>query len=298
MSLAKLKKQQANLLELLEKAENLDKPKGGSQRQDDTRYWKPQADKEGNGTFVVRFLPPIDGEDEPFVHFWAYRFKWPATNKFYYAKSLTTIGKPDPVVEMKKAMRADGREEEAKKMGRTDKYVSNILVIEDSANPENNGKVFLYEYGKQIFTKVTSAIKGDEKAKRKPFSPFDLWKSKDFIIQLKQKSGFPNYDDSTFADEFSAVAESDDEIGVIYDQVHSLKAEVSEDKYEEYDVLHARLENALGITGGSSAPKPAANKPKPAKKPAEDGSDDVPFDMDDGNDAVDNMDIDDLLKGV
>lgn len=296
MSLANLKKQQAALLEsLAEKAANVDKPKGGSTRQDDDRYWKPEGDKAGNGVFKIRFLPQLEADDAPFVHYWEYAFKWPQTGKFYYGRSLSTLGKPDPVADRKKEYRESGREEESKKMGRSDRYVSNILVIDDPSNPDNNGKVFLYKYGKQIFNKITAAMAGDAATEKDPFNPFDPWNGKDFVVKLVQKSGFPNYENSTFVDKLSKIG-TDAEIEKIYGQQYSLSDEVAEDKFEEYDVLKARLDRALGVDGSSSTSKPAASKPKAQKPSDEDVGDDSSADPEDVD--VEDMDIDDLLKDV
>jgi gp32 DNA binding protein like len=294
MSLANLKKQQAALLEkLAENALNIDKPKN-STRQDDDRYWKPVVDKKtGTGNFKIRFLPALEGEENPFVHYFEYAFKWPATGKFYYGKSLTTINKPDPVADRKKEYRAAGREEDSKKMGRADRYVSNILVIDDPTTPENNGKVFLYKYGKQIFNKILAAYAGDEAAEIEKFNPFDPWNGKDFLIKVVTKSNMPNYENSTFLGKEKSMG-SDAEIERIYALQYSLDAEVAEDQYEEYDVLKARLDRALGETptsGSYTSSKPKAQKPK-----AEDEGDDSNVDPDDVD--IGDVDIDDILKGV
>ncbi len=293
MSLANLKKQQAALLEtLVENAANIDKPKNTTTRQDDDRYWKPVGDKDTkSGNFKIRWLPALEGEDNPFVHYWEYAFKWPPTGKYYYGRSLSTIGKPDPVADRKKEYRNAGREKDAQNMGRADRYVSNILVIDDPSNPENNGKVFLYKYGKQIFNKITLAMAGDEALEKDAFNPFDPWEGKDFVIKLIQKNKMPNYENSTFVDKTTKIG-TDAQIEKIYASQYSLNAEVAEDKYEEYDVLKVRLDKALDSGSTSSRPKPQTSR----STPKEDDGDDSSADPDDVN--VDDMNIDDLLKGV
>ena len=46
----------------------------------------------------------------------------------------------------------------ARKRKRKLSYYANILVVSDPKHPENEGKVFLYKFGKKIFDKITEAM--------------------------------------------------------------------------------------------------------------------------------------------
>ena len=183
-------------------------PQGSS---DDDRFWKPDVDKAGNGYAIIRFLPALAGEDMPFVRIWDHGFQGPGG--WYIEKSLTTFNKPDPVSEMNTKLWNSGIEsnkEIVRKQKRRLSYFSNILVVKDPTRPENEGKVFLFKYGKKIFDKINEAMHpqfADEKA----VNPFDFWDGANFKLKIRQVEGYRNYDKSEF-DSVSAISNDDDEI--------------------------------------------------------------------------------------
>lgn len=238
----------------------------------DTRFWRPTVDAEGTGSATIRFLPAPAGEDFPFVKYYYYNFKG-ATGHFYNNYSLTTLGQKDPVSELNSRLwnSTTDDESEARKMARRQRrgtrYVSNILVIRDPGDPSNEGKVFLYGYGKSLWEKVNGAMHpkyGDQQ----PMNPFDPWTGANFKLRIKKASGYRSYDDSTF-DPPSAMANSDASIEAIWNQAYKLQPEIAADKFLSYDVLAERLREAIGtsadaILGDSSATYAPAHKPAQA----------------------------------
>lgn len=231
-----------------------------SNNKSDDRYWSPTVDKAGNGSAVIRFLPAKEGEDVPFVRYWDHGFKGP-TGLWYIENSRTSIGEDDPVGEYNSKLWNSGSDED-KKIAREQKrrlhFVSNIKVISDPAAKENEGKEFLYRYGKKIFDKVNDQMNPqfeDETA----VNPFDFWEGANFRLRIRQVEGYRNYDKSEF-DKPSALSDSDDELEAIYNRLYSLKAEISEDKFKSYEDLSKQLNRVLGLDGYT---------PKPESKPRE-----------------------------
>ena len=244
MSFASLKKQSklgsltAKLVKEVEKMSNT----GG---QGDDRLWKLEVDKGGNGYAVIRFLPAPDGEDLPFVKLYSHAFQGPGG--WYIENSLTTLGQKDPVSEFNSQLWNNGTDagkDTARKQKRKLTYISNIYVVKDPANPENEGKTFLYKYGKKIFDKLTAAMQPefeDEEA----IDPFDFWQGANFKLKAKNVAGYRNYDSSEFA-ATSALLDDDDAMEAVWKKEHSLAELVAADQFKSYDELKTRLGYVLG----------------------------------------------------
>lgn len=213
----------------------------------DDRIWAPQVDKAGNGYAVIRFLPAAEGEELPWVRYWDHGFKG-STGRWYIEKSLTTIGQNDPLSELNSKLWNSGREED-KEIARSRKrrlhHVSNILVISDPSNPENEGKVFLYKYGKKIMDKVMDVMQ-PQFQDEKPVNPFDFWAGANFKLKIRNFEGYRNYDKS----EFESVSElhSGDEAKLedVYNSVHSLKEFTDPSAFKTYAELSKKLHEVLG----------------------------------------------------
>lgn len=213
---------------------------------DDDKYWQPTVDKAGNGQAIIRFLPPPGDEKAPFIRYWEHGFKGPGG--WYIEKSLTTLGENDPCAEHNNTLWESGRESD-KKIARDQKrklyYVSNIYVVSDPANPENDGKVFLFKYGKKIFDKINDlmnpAFEGDEK-----INPFDLWDGCNFRLRIRKVEGYRNYEKSDFAGK-TPLLEDDDEMKVVWESENPLQPIIAPDKFKTYDALKARLDKVLKI---------------------------------------------------
>lgn len=249
MSLQDLKKNSRSNLEALQKEiEKYNKPyaQGG-----DDRFWTVTRDKAGNGFAVIRFLDSPEGESCPWVKVFEHGFQ--GSNGWYIEKSLTTIGKKDPVAELNSRLWNSGLDDNkaiARKQKRQLRYISNILVIKDPAHPENEGKVFLFKYGKKIFDKINEMlypeqIEGDDEVV--PLNPFDFWKGANFRLKVKNADGYINYDSSKF-DQQSALFDDDDQIEKVYKKEYSLSEFVDPKNFKTYEELKQRLDSILGLT--------------------------------------------------
>tara|TARA_B100000927_G_C16476066_1_gene473430 strand:- start:14952 stop:15824 length:873 start_codon:yes stop_codon:yes gene_type:complete len=244
MSFASLKKQSslgsltAKLVKEVEKS--------NSPNQGDERLWKPEVDKAGNGYAVVRFLPAPDGEDLPWVKLYSHAFQGPGG--WYIENSLTTLNGKDPVSEYNTRLwnsGVDSDKEIARKQKRKLSYYSNIYIVKDPANPQNEGKVFLYKYGKKIFDKIMGAMQ-PEFEDESPINPFDFWQGADFKIKIKKVAGYWNYDSSEFAKQ-GALLEDDDALEALWKKEYSLAELISTDKFKPYEDLKKRLDAVLKI---------------------------------------------------
>ena len=236
------KNRMSNLESLSKQVEKLaEKPTYG-----DDRIWKCERDKSGNGYAVIRFLPASNDEDVPWVQMWSHGFKGPGG--WYIENSLTTLGKDDPVSKANTALWNSGIDSDkdiARDRKRKLSYYSNILVLEDSANKENEGKVFLFRYGKKIFEKITSVMNPEFKDET-PLNPFDFWEGANFKIKIRQVDGYVNYDKSEFADQSKLFDGDDEKCEVIWNQQHSLQDLVSADNFKSYQELEARFNTVVG----------------------------------------------------
>ena len=263
MSFADLKKKSSNNLQFLQK----ELEKTVSTRQVDERFWKPEVDASGNGYAVIRFLPAPDGETVPWAKVYSHAFQGPGG--WYIENSRTTLGEKDPVGEVNRQHWNDGTEEGkdiARRQKRKLSYYSNIQVIKDPKHPENEGKVFLYKYGKKIHDKILAAMQ-PEFQDETPVNVFDLWEGANFKLKIKKVAGFWNYDSSEF-DSVSALSSDDTELEAIWNKEHSLEAFTSKDQFKTYEELQNRLNLVLGL-GKRPAPAPSVDSEEfePVKAP-------------------------------
>ena len=249
MSFADLKKKSSNNLQFLQK--ELEKTVSG--RQVDERFWKPEVDASGNGYAVIRFLPAPEGETVPWAKVYSHAFQGPGG--WYIENSLTTLGDKDPVGEVNRRLWNDGTDEGkdvARRQKRKLSYYSNIQVIKDPKHPENEGKVFLYKYGKKIHDKILAAMQ-PEFQDETPVNVFDLWEGANFKLKIKKVAGFWNYDSSEF-DSVSALSADDSELEATWKSEHSLEAFVARDQFKSYEDLEKRLNLVLGSSPRATVP--------------------------------------------
>jgi hypothetical protein len=222
------------------------------------KIWKPVRDKAGNGFAIIRFLPAPNGEEMPFVRIWDHGFQGP-TGLWYIENSLTTLGQDDPVSEFNSKLwnsGVDADKEQARKQKRRLKYVSNIYVVKDPANPENEGKVFLYQFGKKIFDKLNDLMNPTFEDED-PVNPFDLWEGANFRLKIRQFEGYPNYDKSEF-DSPEPLFADDDEMERVWNQEHSLNEVIDPKNFKSYTELKTKLYRVLDLTADEpvAAPSP------------------------------------------
>jgi len=211
------------------------------------KFWKPTRDKAGNGFAVIRFLPAPQGEEMPFVRLWDHGFQGP-TGLWYIENSLTTLNQDDPVSEFNSKLWNSGVEsdkDQARKQKRRLKYTANIYVVKDSGNPENEGKVFLYQFGKKIFDKLNDLMNPTFEDED-PVNPFDLWEGANFRLKIRQFEGYPNYDKSEF-DPAAPLSDDDAELERIWGEQHSLEEIVSEKNFKSYAELKTKLYRVLDL---------------------------------------------------
>ena len=244
-------------LATMKKSNSLDKLLGAVQAENspqekksyvDDRIWKPVMDKTGNGFAIIRFLPAPKGEELPWAKLWNHAFQGP-TGQWYIENSLTTIGQNDPVSEHNSALWNSGVESDkeiARKQKRKLQYYSNIYVVTDSANPENEGKVFLYRFGKKIFDKIMETMQPAFEDET-PINPFDFWEGANFKLKLRKVDGYWNYDKSEF-EAPSALSKKDAELEEIWGKQYSLKEFTDNSNFKSYDELKKRLDVVLSGT--------------------------------------------------
>tara|TARA_B100001079_G_scaffold188477_1_gene162470 strand:+ start:188 stop:1075 length:888 start_codon:yes stop_codon:yes gene_type:complete len=231
----------------------LDAAKGESTPQEkksyvDERLWKPELDKSGNGYAVIRFLPACQNEDLPWAKVWNHAFQGP-TGQWYIENSLTTLNQKDPVSEHNTKLWNTGLESDkeiARKQKRKLQYFSNIYVVSDTKHPENEGKVFLFRYGKKIFDKITAAM-SPEFEDEKAINPFDFWEGANFKLKIRKVDGFWNYDKSEFEDT-SKLFDDDSEADKVWKSQHSLAEFTAPTNFKSYDELKTRLDAVLSGT--------------------------------------------------
>ena len=244
MSFSNLKKQSklGSLTEkLVKEVEKMNSSGNGA----DDRFWKPEMDKSGVGSAIIRFLPAPDGEDMPWVKMYSHAFQGPGG--WYIENSLTTIGQKDPVSEYNRELWNSGSEkdkETVRKQKRKLSYYSNIYVVKDPLHPENEGKVFLYKFGKKIFDKILNAMQ-PEFEDEEPINPFDFWSGANFRLKIRKVEGYWNYDKSEFESP-KPLLDDDDALEAIWKKQYSLNAIAASDQFKSYEELDKRLKYVLG----------------------------------------------------
>lgn len=220
----------------------------------DDRFWRPEQNKEGNGFAIIRFLPEVEGEDCPWVKLFSHAFQGPGG--WYIENSLTTINQKDPVSELNSELWNTGSEEDkniARIRKRKTTYISNILVIKDEANPQNEGKVFLYKYGTKIFDKIQEKMKPEFKDED-PVNPFDFWSGANFRLKIRKIGGYTNYDKSEFDSPSALFGGDDAKIEKIWKQQHGLLPFIDPTNFKSYDELKKRMHDVLGGDIRGTAP--------------------------------------------
>ena len=246
MSYADLKKKSGSFEKLQAELDKVNNPVTSFA---DDRFWKPELDKSGNGYAVIRFLPQPTGEDLPWVRIWGHAFKGPGG--WFIENSLTTLQKKDPVSEYNTELWNSGLEsdkETARKQKRILKYYSNILVVSDPKHPENEGKIFLFRYGKKIHDKLAEVINPqfeDEVA----YDPFDFWKGANFKLKVRKVDGFWNYDKSEFEAPSVVFDGDEDKLETLYGLLYSLTQFLAEENFKSYDDLKNKLNRTLTGSG-------------------------------------------------
>lgn len=301
VNFANLKKSSSALDRLNKEIEKVNTP--SDKKSGDDRFWKLDRDKSGNGSAIIRFLPApaVDGDDAlPWVRIFNHGFKGP-TGKWYIENSLTTLNQKDPVSEYNSQLWNQSTDDnspsrkQAREQKRRLQYISNIMVISDTKNPDNEGKIFLFKYGKKIFDKITLLMNPEFEGDT-PVNPFDFWKGANFKLRIRTVDGYPNYDQSVF-DPIKAVSEDDSELESIWKREYSLKEFIDPSNFKSYSELKSHLNTVLDLAE-EDAPwvRNAANAQqaqtytKPQQQQAatqtKTAAEDIPFDVDDDDEEL------------
>jgi hypothetical protein len=253
-SFASLKKSRSSSLsKLVTETTKINAPAEGSS--EDNRFWKPSVDKAGNGYAVIRFLPEPKGEDLPWVRIFSHGFQGPG-GKWYIENSLTTVNEKDPIPEYNSSLWNNGTDagkDQARKQKRRLSYIANIYVVKDPANPENEGQVKLYKFGKKIFDKLNEKM-NPEFEDETATNPFDFWEGADLKLKIRNVEGYRNYDKSEFA-EVSALEDGDDsKLETVYESMFSLQEFLDRKNFKTYAELQAKLDMVLGLAGATATP--------------------------------------------
>jgi len=272
MSFADLKKKSGSFEKLQTELEKVNNPVTSFA---DDRFWKPELDKSGNGYAIIRFLPQPSNEDLPWCKIWSHAFNGPGG--WYIENSLTTLNKKDPISEYNTELWNSGVEANkdiARKQKRILKYYSNIFVVSDPKHPENEGKIFLFRYGKKIHDKLAEVINPqfeDETA----YDPFDFWKGANFKLKVRKVDGFWNYDKSEFEAPSEVFDGDEGKLEELYGKLYSLTQFLKEDNFKSYDDLKSKLNRTLtgsGVQGTvekfTPTPKAVSSAPVETTTPA------------------------------
>ena len=160
---------------------------------------------------------------------------------------MTTTGGKDPVSDYNRQLWNSGNDADkdtVRKQKRKLSYYSNVYVVRDPLHPENEGRVFLFKYGKKIFDKVLEAMQ-PEFDDETPINPFDFWQGANFKLKIVKKDGFWNYDKSEF-DKVAPLLDDDDALEALWKKQYSLSAITAPDQFKSYEDLERRLKTVLG----------------------------------------------------
>jgi len=296
LSFADLKKNRAASINSLN--EELGKFQKKTYTDNSDKYWQLTVDKAGNGSATIRFLPSPEGESKPVIRFWEHSFEGPKKGdekgQWYIEKSLTTLGQDDPVSEYNNKMWETGlkkNQDIVRDRKRKLYYVSNIYVVKDPANPDNDGKVFLYKYGQKIFTRINDlmnpAFDDIEKV-----NPFDLWEGANFKLRATKVAGYRNYDKSDW-DKPSPLLDDDAELERIWKSEESLEKVIDPSEFKTYAQLKARLDKVLRINTSDDLEAQKTAKPKMDKLNSDDNP---PWTDPDGSHQDEDGDDDNFFK--
>jgi hypothetical protein len=242
----------------------------GKKSYNDTRFWKlalPNGLEESKA--VIRFLPQQDPDKSSFFRYYHFNFQDPNTSQYYIENCLNTHGDevPDPCSEENRRLwnmtvptgvDPDYYKNIARKRSRKTSFIANILVVKDNANPENNGKVFLFRFGIKILEKINVASAGNLELGKPPFDPtsFDDGANFALVMVKDEKSGFFVYDRSVFGNQSSIGDDTRQE--EIYNQLYDLDTVLT---FKPYNELKTRLDMVLGRS--TNAPKPDESQQEP-----------------------------------
>jgi len=280
MKFSDFKKKQSELTSAIEKMA----ASPAKKNYEDERFWSFTKDSAGNANATIRFLPQQDLSKSPIVL--TFRHGFQSAGRWFIEDCPHTVGEKCPVCEQSTAIWNED-EDTARKYWRAKTYIANILVVDDEANPENNGKVFLWKFGKQLYDIILETL-APEDEDEEGVNVFDFDEGLNFKLKVVQKSGYNNYQKSKFVMSKTAIDEDIQE--QVFNSIHDLDEFLDKDKFKTYDEMLQKFTSVIGA-------KPVApiQETKPAKTPdpvkSEPVEDEVPWEDNDDDD----VDFDALL---
>lgn len=225
----------------------------------DGRFWSLSIDKTtGVGQATIRFLPLPDGK-MPWVHYFGHNFK--VGKRSFVEKCPTTLGNPCPVCEANNELWRSGiksNEDIARPRSRKNIHIANVYIVSDPAHPENEGKVFLFSYGKMIQDKIDLALKPKYEGE-KPMNPFHPIDGANFKLRYSKKEGnkFSSPQDSTFSDP-APLFPDESKIDAVVAETMALDEFISEGEFKSFEDLEKNFKRVTGE--GSTVKGPAPTK--------------------------------------
>jgi hypothetical protein len=251
MSFKDLKKKSKDLSKITQELDKLNK--GGAESYKDDRFWKPELDQASNGFAVIRFLPVVDGEDVPWARVFSHGFQ--GKGGWFIENCPTTLGKKCPVCEANNELWNSGIEDDktvARDRKRKLSYVANVYVVSDPKHPENEGKIFLFKFGKKIFDKIMEKIQ-PEFPDDQPVNVFDFWQGANFKLKIRKVAGYINYDKSEFEEPSALLGGDDAKLEELWKKQHALKEFTNPENFKSYEELKSKMESVLkGGTEGKA----------------------------------------------
>lgn len=247
MAFKDLKNKSKDLSKITQELDKLNK--GGAESYKDDRFWKPELDQASNGFAVIRFLPVVDGEDVPWARVFSHGFQ--GKGGWFIENCPTTLGKKCPVCEANNELWNSGVEDDktvARDRKRKLSYVANVYVVSDPKHPENEGKIFLFKFGKKIFDKIMEKIQ-PEFPDDQPVNVFDFWQGANFKLKIRKVAGYINYDKSEFEEPSALMGGDDAKLESLWKKQHALKEFTNTENFKSYDELKSKMDSVL--RGGS-----------------------------------------------
>lgn len=247
MAFKDLKNKSKDLSKITQELDKLNK--GGAESYKDDRFWKPELDQASNGFAVIRFLPVVDGEDVPWARVFSHGFQ--GKGGWFIENCPTTLGKKCPVCEANNELWNSGVEDDktvARDRKRKLSYVANVYVVSDPKHPENEGKIFLFKFGKKIFDKIMEKIQ-PEFPDDQPVNVFDFWQGANFKLKIRKVAGYINYDKSEFEEPSALMGGDDAKLESLWKKQHALKEFTNAENFKSYDELKSKMDSVL--RGGS-----------------------------------------------
>lgn len=226
---------------------------------------------EVGNTYTVRLLPNVKDPSKTFFHYYSYGWNSFTTGQLVTVVSPTTWNQRDPIAEERYRVLRNGTEKEKEKalaIKRRENWLVNVYVINDPVNADNNGKIKLLRFGRQLHKIIMDAIEGEEAAELGP-RIFDLSpKGCNLRIKVEKQGDYPTYVSSKFSTPKEIEGLEEAEFKKIYNGAFDLESYVSVKSYDELKTILD--EHYLGtkdvedaeetIQAVSTAPTPAAKK--------------------------------------